>query len=119
MQRLINSFGYAFKGLSYAFKSQLNFKIHVVALLVAVILGFVLEVSNQEWLWIALSATLVITMELLNTAIETLVDLVSPEFNVKAGLVKDLSAGAVLVCAIFSLIVASIIFLPKIIAYVA
>jgi diacylglycerol kinase (ATP) len=115
MKRLIRSFGFAFKGIKYATESQLNFRIHLVATLVAIGLGFALQISVEEWQWIILSITLVLVTELLNTAIETLTDLVSPTYNIKAGHVKDVSAGAVVVAAVFAFITGLIIFIPKLI----
>ncbi|MGF7040197.1 diacylglycerol kinase [Mucilaginibacter lappiensis] len=113
MKRLIRSFGFAFKGLQYATASQLNFRIHLVASIVVIGLGFALQISVDEWQWIMLSITLVLVTELLNTAIETLTDLVSPTYNIKAGHVKDVSAGAVVVAAAFAFITGLIIFIPK------
>ncbi|GAB2703156.1 diacylglycerol kinase family protein [Mucilaginibacter koreensis] len=113
LRKLIRSFGYAFKGIAYAVTSQLNFRVHLVATLVAVYLGFALRISVNEWQWIVLSITLVLVTELLNTALETLTDLVSPEYNVKAGRVKDVAAGAVVITAVFAVINALFIYLPK------
>ena len=113
LQKLIRSFGYAFKGIAYATTSQLNFRVHLIATLVAVYLGYALNISVNEWQWIVLSITLVLVTELLNTALETLTDLVSPEYNAKAGRVKDVAAGAVVITAVFAVINALIIFLPK------
>jgi diacylglycerol kinase (ATP) len=115
MKRLIRSFGFAFNGLKYAAASQPNFRIHLVVGIVAIGLGFVLQISAAEWQWIMLSIALVLITELLNTAIETLTDLVSPTYNVKAGLVKDVSAGAVVIAAVFALITGLVIFIPKLI----
>jgi diacylglycerol kinase len=113
MKKLLRSFGYAFKGLAYATKSQLNFRIHLFATVIAVALGSGLRISTHDWEWIILSITLVLVSELFNTAIETLTDLVSPEYNELAGRVKDVSAGAVTIAASFALITGLIIFLPK------
>ena len=113
MKKLIHSFGYAFKGLSYATKTQLNFRIHLVAALIAVIMGYALNIAVNEWLWLLLCITLVLVVELLNTALEVLTDLVSPEYNKLAGHVKDVSAGAVVVTALFAIITGGIIFIPK------
>jgi len=113
MKKLIRSFGYAFKGIAYATATQQNFKIHLGATIVAVIIGFALHISVGEWHWIILCISLVLTAELFNSAIETLTDLVSPDFNEKAGKVKDMSAGAVVIAAIFAVITGLIIFLPK------
>ncbi len=113
MKKLLRSFGYAFKGLAYATKSQLNFRIHLFATVLVVIFGFWLHISTAEWEWVMVSITIVLLTELTNTGIETLTDLVSPEWNEKAGHVKDICAGAVIVAALFALITGLIIFLPK------
>jgi diacylglycerol kinase len=116
MRRLFRSFGFAFKGIRYAFDTQPNFSIHLVAGAIAVAMGFVLQISASEWLWVILSIAVVLSAELLNTAIETLTDLVSPTYNIKAGHVKDVSAGAVVIVAAFALLAGLIIFVPKIIS---
>lgn len=119
MEKFSKSFGYAFKGLLYAFKTQTNFKVHCFATVFVVLLGLFVELSQSEWLWIALASSTVLILELVNTAIEVLVDFVSPEQNPKAGAIKDLSAGAVLIAALMALIIGSFIFLPKLLVYVA
>jgi diacylglycerol kinase (ATP) len=118
MRRLIRSFGFAFKGLQYATSTQPNFRIHLVASVITIGLGIALHLSTAEWQWMALSITLVLVTELINTAIETLTDLVSPTYNIKAGHVKDVSAGAVVVAAVFALVTGGIIFIPKLILLV-
>lgn len=113
MKKVIRSFGYAFKGISYAYATQLNFRIHSSATLLAVVLGIFLNIAATEWLWIILAIILVIITEMLNTALELLTDLASPEYNTKAGHVKDISAGCVVIAAVFAVITGGIIFLPK------
>jgi diacylglycerol kinase (ATP) len=113
MKKFIRGFSYAFKGLRYATATQLNFRVHLVATLIALFMGYALHISTNEWLWIILCIALVLITELLNTAIEFLTDLVSPDYHKLAGHVKDVSAGAVLVAAIFALVTGTIIFLPK------
>jgi diacylglycerol kinase (ATP) len=113
MKKLIKSFGYAFKGVAYATKTQLNFRIHLAATVIAVLMGLLLHISAGDWQWIALSITLVLVTEIFNTMIETLTDLVSPGYNEKAGHIKDMSAGAVVIAAIFALVTGIIIFLPR------
>lgn len=113
MKKLFRSFGYAFKGIAYTTKTQLNFRIHLGVTAVAVLLGICLRISVSEWQWIALCIALVLVCEIFNTMIETLVDLVSPGYNEKAGHIKDMSAGAVVIAALFALITGIIIFLPK------
>jgi diacylglycerol kinase (ATP) len=115
MKKLINSFGYAFKGVAHATATQLNFRIHLGATVLAILLGWFLNISVSEWLWVALCITLVLVTELFNTMIEALTDLVSPGYNEKAGQVKDMSAGVVIIAALFALITGLVIFLPKLI----
>jgi diacylglycerol kinase (ATP) len=118
MKKFIRGFGFAFKGLAYAAKTQLNFRVHLVAALLAIILGFVLKISANEWLWIIFSCAIVLVVELLNTSIEALTDMVSPAYNKLAGHVKDVAAGAVLVAAVFALVTGIIIFLPRLLALI-
>jgi len=91
----------------------MNFRIHLVAILMVVLAGWYFHLSANEWLWIIFTIGLVLVTELLNTAIEILVDLVSPDFNIQAGRVKDVAAGAVVIAAIISVVIGSIIFIPK------
>ena len=113
-KKLINSFKYAFTGMWSAYKSERNMKIHVLATIIVVILGLILKINIVEWCFCITSIVLVISAELLNTAIENIVDMISPEKNEKAKLIKDISAGAVLVLAIGAFIIGMIIFIPKI-----
>jgi len=116
MNKFIRGFGFAFKGLGHAVKTQLNFRVHLVLAVIAIAMGWYLQLSSAEWLWIIFSIGLVLLTELINTAIELLVDLVSPGFNETAGKVKDIAAAAVLVTAFTALLVGAIIFLPKIVS---
>lgn len=115
MRRLVKSFGYALSGIAYTTKTQMNFRIHLAAVILVVLFGWYLKLSSADWLWIVLAIGLVLVAELLNTAIELLVDLVSPDFNIQAGRVKDVAAGAVIVAAIISVVIGAIIFIPKLI----
>jgi diacylglycerol kinase (ATP) len=114
-QKLIRSFGYAFNGIKHATLTELNFRIHLVATLLTVLAGYALHIDYHEWLWVGLCITLVLVTELLNTAIERLTDLVSPNYHPIAGHVKDIAAGAVTVMTLFALITGCVIFLPKLI----
>ena len=113
MRRLIKSFGYAFSGIAYTTRTQLNFQIHLVAILVVALAGWYFKLTTSEWLWVILAIGLVLVAELVNTAIEILVDLVSPGFNEKAGKVKDVAAGAVVIAAIIAILIGALIFIPK------
>ncbi|MDR2824210.1 MAG: diacylglycerol kinase family protein [Prevotellaceae bacterium] len=114
MSKEIRRFGYAFKGIFAAFKSETHLKVHTVIALTVCFLGFVFNISATEWAICLLCIGLVIGMELLNTAIEKVVDLISPQYNALAGAAKDIAASAVLVCAIVSIVIGMIIFAPKV-----
>ncbi len=116
VKKLINSFKYAIQGIISSFKTERNMKIHVFIMILVIIWGIIFKISVTEWIVCALLFALVISGELFNTAIETVVDMIMPEINDKAKLAKDISAGAVLVLAITAVIVGLIIFVPKIIA---
>ena len=113
-KKLINSFKYAIEGFASSFKTERNMKIHILAMAVVVALGFYFNLNLIEWCFIVTVIALVIGAELFNTAIETIVDMVSPEKNSKAKLAKDISAAAVLAFAIGAAIIGAIIFIPKI-----
>ena len=95
-------------------KEQRNMRIHAVAIFVVTVVGIFLGMPAIEWSVLALTIGSVIVAEMMNTAIETLVDLVSPEHNTHAGKIKDIAAGAVLLAAIIATVVAIYIFGNKI-----
>ena len=109
----LRSFGYAFRGLAICFRTQANARIHALATALVVVLGFALKLVAWEWCAVVLSIASVWTAECFNTAMESMVDLVSPERQPLAGRIKDLAAGAVLAAAIGATAVGAIIFLPK------
>ena len=111
----LKSFVYAFNGIRHVIASQHNVWIHIVLACIAICLGFVFTINTTQWIAIVLSIGLVLAAEVFNSAIEALVDLVSPVYNKKAGLIKDMAAAAVLITAIMAFIVGMIIFLPPII----
>ncbi len=108
--KMLKSFGYALKGLASAFRDQLNLWVHLLALIVVVMLGFYFDIVAWEWCVLILSVGLVFSLELINSAIEDLTDLVTREQNPMAGKVKDISAAAVLVASLGALIIGVIIF---------
>lgn len=109
-KNIINSFKYAIQGFISSFKTERNMKIHVLATIIVIILGIILKITLIEWCMIALAIGAVISAELFNTAIETVVDMISPEKNEKAKLAKDISAAAVLIVAISAAVVGVIVF---------
>jgi diacylglycerol kinase len=106
---LYKSFGFAFKGIRLSLKER-NKKIQVFLGLLTLIAGFVFSITGTEWCIILLCIALVLCLEMLNTAIERTIDLVNPDYNEKAGQIKDIAAGAVLVASLTSVIIAAIIF---------
>lgn len=113
MKKRINSFKNAYSGIRMVFKSEKNMQIHMLIAFLVVIAGFAFRISLLEWMLCLLCFSLVIGAEMMNTSIEHIVDLVSPNKNVLAGKAKDIAAGAVLVTAIIAAVVGLIIFIPK------
>ncbi|NMD37687.1 MAG: diacylglycerol kinase family protein [Christensenellaceae bacterium] len=113
IKKLISSFKYAGQGIISSFLSERNMKIHIIIMLLVIIMGVVLKINKHEWITCVICFAIVISGELFNTAIETVVDIVLPYQDEKAKLAKDASAGAVLVLATGATIVGIIIFLPK------
>ena len=116
--KLFKSFAFAFNGLKICFASEINFKIHVLFAIIAVLFGIGFKISDTEWLVVVFCIAFVIAMEMINTAIEKLCDVVHKDFHPQIKIIKDMAAGAVLIAAINSLIMAGIIFVPKIIVYI-
>ena len=114
--RLLRSLGYALRGVAAVLATQANARIHAAATLVVIAAGWWLRLSALEWCAVILAIGGVWVAETFNTAIETLVDLASPEHHPLAGRAKDVAAGAVLCASITAVAVASIIFLPKLVA---
>src|ERR1700712_2214028 len=102
--KLIRSFGHAWHGMQYCFKTQLNFRIHLAVLLIVIIAGFILKISNTEWLFVTGCSMLVLGLELINTAIEHLCDMVTKSIHPAIKIIKDTSAAAVLLSAAGSVI---------------
>jgi diacylglycerol kinase len=104
------SFGFAFAGWRTAWAKHPNLRIHCWVMVAAVALGLYFKLATWEWCVIILAGTMVIALELVNSAIETLTDLVTREQNPLAGKVKDISAAAVLVAAVSSVVIGIVIF---------
>lgn len=107
------SFKHAFDGLIYALKSQPNFSVHLTLSFAVVVLGFIYQIAGIEWIIIWLTITLGLVIELINTAIEAVVDLATDKWHHHAKIAKDVSAAAMLTFAFGSLVIAGFIFVPK------
>jgi len=109
-----SSFSYAFSGIRLALKNEPNIRVHfVVAILVAVVAYF-LKFSRLEWIVLAFTVAFVLILELINTTLEEIVDMVSPGVRQRARVAKDVSAAAVLISALLSVVIGGFLFLPKI-----
>jgi diacylglycerol kinase len=113
VNKFLKGFAYAFSGILATFKTEINFRVHFFATIIAVLLGLFLSLSVFEWLWIFLAIALVMSMELINTALEALSDSISLEYNPLIEKAKDAAAAAVLVVSIFALLIGLCIFIPK------
>ncbi|MCP3025643.1 diacylglycerol kinase family protein [Halobacillus sp. A5] len=104
----------AFNGVKAAFQEERNLRIHGVIGFTAIILGLILRISPLEWTALILTIALVITLEMINSSIERVMNYLAPEVHPLIGAIKDIAAGAVLIAAISSIIIGFIIFIPKI-----
>lgn len=111
-KKQLHSFGYAWQGIRGCIGKEQNLSFHLITSLAVIIAGIGFNISRYEWIAVILCIGLVIAAELFNTAIERLVDFVSPQRHPIAGQVKDIAAGAVLVCALAAIAVGLIIFVP-------
>ena len=107
-------FPYAWNGIQTVFKREKNFRIHLIAIVLVIVMGIFFTLSLLEWLVIGLIITVVLVAEVLNSAIERTVDYISTDIHPDAKVIKDMAAGAVLIAAIGSIIIGLIIFIPKI-----
>lgn len=112
IRQRIRSFGYAFQGIAILIRSQAHARIHLLATAVVITAASWVGVSRGEWLALLLAMALVWTAEAINTALEFLTDLTSPDHHPLAGKAKDVAAGAVLIAAMFAAVVAGVVFVP-------
>jgi diacylglycerol kinase len=118
VEKRLRRFGFAFSGLCELIRSETNARIHLVAAILAIGAGFILRISLSEWCVIVFAIALVFAAESFNTAIEKLTDHLFPDYHETARIVKDISAGAVLICALAAFVAGLIIFIPKIVVLV-
>ncbi|WP_058307416.1 diacylglycerol kinase family protein [Gracilibacillus massiliensis] len=104
---------YALNGLKEAILTERNIKIHFIAALVVCVFGLFLPLSNVEWAILSLAIGAVISMEMMNTALERALDHLEPRHQTAIGIAKDIAAGAVFITALIAIVIACLIFLPK------
>ncbi|MGG0716448.1 diacylglycerol kinase family protein [Robertmurraya massiliosenegalensis] len=112
---VLQSFYYAYDGIKHTLVTERNMRIHMFISMLVIALGLILKITSLEWMFILFAVGGVISLELINTAIERLVDLATSEYHPLAKQAKDIAAGAVLVYALLSVIIGLMIFLPKLI----
>lgn len=115
--RFLRGLLYATSGFAAAFRSEVNLRFHLVAAGLVVIAAFYFRLPALEWCVVLFCIGSVIGTELINTSLETTVDLASPQQHEKAGRAKDIAAAAVLVASVVSAIIGSIIFIPHILTF--
>lgn len=115
LSKRLKSFSYAFNGLRTVIKEEHNSRIHIIVSLIVIVCGFIFQISIIEWMLLCFVIGFVISIEILNSAIENLADFVSPEYHNLIKKVKDIAAASVLVSTISSVVIGILIFLPKII----
>lgn len=113
-RNFISALKNSFNGIKYVFTTQRNLKIQLVIGIIAILAGFILKISILEWTIITAIIFMVFFSELLNTVVETIVDMITIEYNENAKIAKDIAAGAVTLVSMASVIIGLLIFLPKI-----
>jgi len=113
----MRSFAFAFNGIRSCFTTEQNFRIHTLLAVAVLALAIIFNISAYEWIATALSIAFVIVMEMMNTAIEKLCDVVHRDLHPAIKKIKDITAGAVLIAALSALATGLVIFLPKIITH--
>ncbi len=106
--------GFALRGALLLIRTEASIKVQVFLVILVTAAGFYFQISNVEWILQVLSIALVMGIEGVNTAVEKMSDYVQPKFDKRIGLIKDISAGAVLLVSVGAVIVGLIIYLPKI-----
>ena len=112
----VKSFYFALRGIWEGVKTERNIRIHSMMTVVVILLGTYVSLNWIEWLFVLIAVTGTVALELVNSALERVVDLVTEEYHPLARQAKDMAAAAVLLYAIFSVIVGIVIFLPKLIS---
>lgn len=114
VRKLIDSFNYALDGLIYALRTQRNMRIHLLITILLVLLGLNFRLTRSEIISLTLAVAIVLITEMINTAIETAVDMITKEYHELAKIAKNVAAGAVLVAAINSVLIGYLVFIDKI-----
>lgn len=112
-KRKFIGFAYAWNGLVEVTKNERNFRIHLLATVLVILVGLIVKLSLFEWMIAFLAIGMVLVAETINTAVEKLIDYLKPDIHPAAKVIKDISAGSVLVAAITAFIIGCLLFVPK------
>lgn len=119
MKKAIRSFGYAREGLVICIWRERNFRIQLICACMAIAAGIWLRLPTIEWCILLFCIALVLSLEMINTAIEHLCNIIQKEYDDRIRIIKDISAGAVLISALIAFVCGAIIFIPKIISIIS
>jgi len=118
MKNIFNSFKYALEGVIYTFKNEINFVIQFSIFIIIIGAGIIFKITRIEWIVILLLSTFVLSLELINTAFEVLVDLTIEDYHDLAKKSKDIAAGSVFIMSLFSALIGILIFYPYILEWI-
>jgi diacylglycerol kinase len=118
MVKILKSFSYASSGLIFCFKTQQNFRINLLAAIIAVIAGICLHINQLQWIAVTICISAVLAAELMNTAVEKICGHVNPSYHPQIKIIKDMAAGAVLIIALMSMVTGLLIFIPALLNYI-
>jgi len=117
MKQFLFSLSNALNGIKLLFRSQKNARYHAIMAILVCLMGWLFRISTMEWIIVIACIGLILFAECLNTTIEYIVDFISPNYDIKAGQIKDLAAGSVIILSITTLVIGLIIFIPKVLSY--
>ena len=111
-RRLVKSFRFATHGVMAAVREEQNIKIYLIIALINLVLGLLTHLSYVEWAIIIITVSVTLGVEVINISLEELLDMISPEYNGRTKIIKDIAAGSALITAVSSVVVAALIYLP-------
>jgi diacylglycerol kinase len=114
LKKFLRSFYHAFRGIAECFKSERNFKIHAATAVTAVLFSFFFKIAAYEWMFIITAIAAVMSAEIINTAVEKIADFIEPDKNEKIRIIKDMTAGMVLIAAAGAFILGAVVFFPRV-----
>jgi len=116
--KFIRSIGFALQGIKYCFTSEKNFRIQLIAALITIVCGIFFHLSINEWMLVFFCLALVLALEMINTSIEKLSDMVDSNIHPGIKIIKDVAAGAVSIAALLSFVLGCFIFIPKVLSLI-